>query len=177
MQAIDTLRPVRWIQVRRNEIQSRQTFVWRKAGRREMTFGLDIASDRTQRCPRLLLADVAYVIPPKRRCVPTSGSPRRSTDQLRRAAVERGQCHERPYLGCREFVAKLGPPDAGDLPIDWTEDLGSMILSVYDEEPPIIRSGPKPSRSSFPPVSNTASSWCHGLPKGGADAPRGAESP
>ena len=47
--AIDTLRPVRWIQVRRNEIQSRQTFRVAEGWAEGDDIGLDIASDRTQR--------------------------------------------------------------------------------------------------------------------------------
>lgn len=127
--AIDTLRPVQWLQVRRNEIQSRQTrriaTDWAKGDDR----GLDIAADRTQRAT-LLLHDVAYVIHAQAEVRP--GIPERHAkfrDQLRRR-VERGQCFERPYLGCREFVAEFGPSD-DETPTEWTEDLGSMILSVY----------------------------------------------
>jgi CRISPR-associated protein Cas5d len=128
--AIDTLRPVRWIQVRRNEIQSRQTFRVAEGWAEGDDIGLDIASDRTQRSA-LLLADVAYVIHTQAEVRSDVGEHQaKYRDQLRRR-VERGQCHERPYLGCREFVADFGAPDAGDVPIDWTEDIGSMIQSVY----------------------------------------------
>ena len=128
--AIDTLRPVRWIQVRRNEIQSRQTFRVAEGWAEGDDIGLDIANDRTQRSA-LLLADVAYVIHAQAEVRSDVGEPQaKYRDQLRRR-VERGQCHERPYFGCREFVADFCTPGAGDLPIDWTEDLGSMILSVY----------------------------------------------
>jgi CRISPR-associated protein Cas5d len=127
--AIDTLHPVQWIQVRRNEIQSRQTrriaMQWAKNDDR----GLDVATDRTQRST-LLLHDAAYVIYAQAQMRPgVQDSHAKFRDQLRRR-VERGQCHERPYLGCREFVAEFGPAE-DDVPTDWTEDLGSMVLSVY----------------------------------------------
>jgi CRISPR-associated protein Cas5d len=44
--------------------------------------------------------------------------------------VERGQCHHRIYLGCREFAADFGLPDAKDKPIAVTDDLGRMLFDL-----------------------------------------------
>ncbi|MCL4414242.1 MAG: type I-C CRISPR-associated protein Cas5c [Actinobacteria bacterium] len=127
--AIDVLKPVRWMQLRRNEIQSRQTVKIAKGWADGDDQGLDIASDRTQRST-LLLTDVAYVIHAQVEVQPgIADGPAKYRDQFRRR-VNRGQCHERPYLGCREFVANFGPSD-GDKPVAWTEDLGLMVHSVY----------------------------------------------
>lgn len=127
--AIDVLKPVRWMQLRRNEIQSRQTANVAKRWAEGDDGGLDIASDRTQRST-LLLTDVAYVIHAQAEVQPgIEDGPAKYRDQFRRR-VNRGQCHERPYLGCREFVADFAPAD-GDHPITWTEDLGLMVHSVY----------------------------------------------
>jgi CRISPR-associated protein Cas5d len=127
--AIDTLRPVQWLQVRRNEIQSRQTLRTATTWAAHDDPGLDIAADRTQRAS-LLLQDVCYVIHAEPEVRPgVEENVAKFRDQLRRR-VDRGQCHERPYLGCREFPADFGPAE-NDSPIDWTEDLGSMVQSVY----------------------------------------------
>lgn len=134
--AIDTLRPVRHIQLRRNEITARQTLATAKRWMIGADDGLDVAAERTQRAT-LALADVAYVIwahAELRSGVAENHAKFR--DQLRRR-VDRGQCFERPYLGCREFVCDFGPPGDDDTAIEWTEDIGPMIHSVYsgDSDP------------------------------------------
>jgi CRISPR-associated protein Cas5d len=134
--AIDILKPIHHIQLRRNEVTSRQTFdravEWAK-GHDE---GLDVATARTQRAT-LALQDVAYVLwahAEVRRGVREDHAKFR--DQLRRR-VDKGQCFERPYLGSREFVAHFGPPLEDDRAIEWTQHLGPMIHSVYagDDDP------------------------------------------
>lgn len=128
--AIDALQPVRWLQVRRNEIQSRQTPRIARHWAEGDDAGLDVAEDRTQRST-LLLYGVAYLIHAQAELQRgVKGDQAKYRDQLRRR-VERGQCHERPYLGCREFVADFGPLEENDHPVDWSQNLGSMIFSVY----------------------------------------------
>ncbi len=127
--AIEVLKPVRWTQLRRNEILSRQTVKVARSWAEGDDRGLDIASNRTQRST-LLLTDVGYVIHAQAEVQPgIAEGPAKYRDQFRRR-VNRGQCHERPYLGCREFVADFGPSE-GDQPVAWTEDLGLMVQSVY----------------------------------------------
>lgn len=128
--AIDTLRPLRWLQVRRNEITGRQTqriaAGWADGGDE----GFDAGEHRTQRAG-LVLADVAYVIYAQATLLPgVDAHPAKYRDQLRRR-VSRGQCFERPYLGCREFAAQFGETDSEEVPISWDDDLGPMIHSVY----------------------------------------------
>ncbi len=128
--AIDVLRPVQWLQVRRNEITSRQTvrIAERWAGGADE--GFDASENRAQRAA-LLLADVAYVIYAEAVLGPgTEAHPAKYRDQLRRR-VTRGQCHERPYLGCREFPAQFTDPGADEHAVAWDEDLGPMLHSVY----------------------------------------------
>jgi CRISPR-associated protein Cas5d len=45
--------------------------------------------------------------------------------------LEKGQHFHQPYLGCREFVADVGPIN-GDLlpPIDHSQDLGMMLWDM-----------------------------------------------
>ena len=44
--------------------------------------------------------------------------------------LQRGQCFQQPYFGCREFAAFFGPPDGTEKPIDRTEDLGFMLRDL-----------------------------------------------
>lgn len=130
--AIDTLRPVRWLQVRRNEISSRQTVGTARRWARGDDDGFD-AADPDHRAQRaaLLLADVAYVIHANVELrAGVDAHPAKYRDQLRRR-VTRGQCHERPYLGCREFSCDFADPDPDELPVAWDEHLGPMVHSVY----------------------------------------------
>jgi CRISPR-associated protein Cas5d len=44
--------------------------------------------------------------------------------------VEKGQCFQRPYLGCREMVCQFGPLDGKESPIDRDLDLGLMLYDL-----------------------------------------------
>ncbi|MGQ0680417.1 MAG: type I-C CRISPR-associated protein Cas5c [Actinomycetota bacterium] len=128
--AIDVLRPAGWIQVRRNEIQNRQTYRVAKGWAEGDDAGLDVAEVRTQRSG-LILYGVAYAIHAHAEvCLGVPEQPAKFRDQLRRR-VERGQCHERPYLGCREFPCEFAPFDSEEPRYRWSEHLGPMVLSVY----------------------------------------------
>lgn len=131
--AIDVLRPVTWLQLRRNEVSKRQTAriarSWAE-GNPEGFEGYDAAHNRAQRAT-LALLDVAYVIhahPVPRAGVDAPAAKYR--DQFRRR-VARGQYHEHPYLGCREMLADFSDALPADAPIEWDEDLGPMIHHVY----------------------------------------------
>lgn len=128
--AIDTLRPVRWVQVRRNEITSRQTFSVARRWAEGDDPGFDAAGERTQRAG-LVLCHVAYVI--YAHAEVRSGvneHPAKFRDQFRRR-VTKGQYHEHPYLGCREFSCDFCDRDPDEAAVGWDEDLGPMVHSVY----------------------------------------------
>lgn len=132
--AIDTLRPAGWVQVRRNEIRTRQTYRITRGWADGDDAGLDVADVRTQRSG-LILFKVAYVIHAHADvCAGVHEQAAKFRDQLRRR-VDRGQCHERPYLGCREFPCEFGPFDPEEPKHNWSENLGPMILSVYSGLP------------------------------------------
>ena len=118
-------RNIRHFSILRNEVKS-------KAGRGGE---LSIADDRTQR-HTLGLKDVAYVIradvwlPPN--ATEQDGRPvdaAKYRDQFQRR-VAKGQCWQRPYLGCREFAADFGPPDGTERPIDQSDALGRMLFDI-----------------------------------------------
>ncbi len=81
--------------------------------RRATSTPIDIGESRAQR-HTLGLRDVAYVIVADVEVLPgTDAVPSKYRDQFRRR-VERGQCFQRPYLGCREFAADFAPVDETD---------------------------------------------------------------
>ena len=79
----------------------------------------------------LLLRDVAYVIEAYPVVFDKSGdnSPVKYLSMLQRR-VEKGQCFQRPSLGCREFAADFSMAAGSDRPIPVTEDLGRMLYDV-----------------------------------------------
>lgn len=122
------LRPIRYLSVRRNEVNSRQS---ERSAREWMAKGggFDATEDRAQR-HTLALRDVAYRI--RADAVPRPGTtddPAKYRDQFRRR-VTRGQAHHQPYLGCREFAAYFGEPDPAQRPIERSDDLGLMLFDL-----------------------------------------------
>ena len=127
--AIDVLAKGHSFPVRRNEIGSRQS---ERVARRWQEHGgrYDAAEDRQQRAT-MVLAEVAYVVHAHAEAFPGVGDDHAKHRHQLRERVAAGQCHERPYLGCREFAADFAPPGAADQPVDWTEDMGLMLQEVY----------------------------------------------
>lgn len=100
--AIEVLKPVRWANIRRNELGGVASYSGGNAGRG----GVYIEDDRQQRAATLL-RDVKYRIHARQVMTARAGpddSPKKLEEMfLRRAA--KGQCAVQPYLGCREFSA------------------------------------------------------------------------
>jgi CRISPR-associated protein Cas5d len=152
---IEVLKPIRWINLRRNEVGAkasvRNAEQAMAAGRGSL--GLYVEDERQQRAG-LFLRDVAYRLHAQLEWLPQpsahkpnfphlAGTPvcgdeadiERQPDSLakylsmfeRRAA--RGQCVNQPYLGCREFAADFRLVDGAPTPppIDETRDLGFML--------------------------------------------------
>lgn len=130
---IEVLKPIRWINLRRNEVasvvSSRNVETAMKNGTGNL--GINIEDDRQQRAG-LFLRDVAYRIHADLEVLPNAASdntPMKFQEMFERRA-NRGQCINQPYLGCREFaadfrlVADLAIEPA---PIDETRELGFML--------------------------------------------------
>ena len=130
---IEVLKPIRWINLRRNELASvvstRNVESAMRAGSGDL--GLTIEDERQQRAG-LFLRDVAYrlhaelILQPD---APPGETPTKYREMFERRATK-GQCVNQPYLGCREFAAAFRlvtdlatePP-----PIAETRDLGFML--------------------------------------------------
>lgn len=130
---IEILKPIRWINLRRNEVASvvstRNVEIAMKFGTGDL--GLYIEDERQQRAG-LFLRDVAYRVHAdmefKREGDP-SGSAMKFQEMFERRAAK-GQCVNQPYLGCREFAAGfrlIANAATEPVAINETRDLGFML--------------------------------------------------
>lgn len=134
--SIRILKPIRWLSVRRNELQSKLS---PSAVRKWMTDPsqyqpqLAGAGPDTDATPRnsLILRDVAYVISafPLVFSKEQDNTPQKYASMLMRRA-EKGQCFQRPSLGCREFTADFEPALGDEPAIPHSEDLGRTLYDV-----------------------------------------------
>lgn len=126
---IEVLKPIRWINLRRNELGAviSTSNVQQAMNAGQGGLALYIEDERQQRAG-LFLRDVAYRLHASLEM--RSDEPRQKYEEmfLRRAA--KGQCVNQPYLGCREFAADVRLVQAGahgPAPIAETRDLGWML--------------------------------------------------
>jgi CRISPR-associated protein Cas5d len=128
VQEIWVLKPVQYVSLLRNEVNSRQSEAsakqWVKHG------GGYVAAENREQRHTLALRDVAYIIRADVELRPdVQETPAKYRDQFRRR-VEEGRCFQRPYFGCREFAAYFDKPSGGEHPVDVSEDLGSMLYDL-----------------------------------------------
>ena len=142
---IEVLKPIRWINLRRNEVSAvvstRNVQQAMTAG--SGTLGLYIEDKRQQRAG-YFLRDVAYRIHADLSLAP--GRPDeplvKYTEMFARRATK-GQCVNQPYLGCREFSAAfhlMASDTPAATPISETRELGWMLHDLDFSHP----SDPKP---------------------------------
>ena len=133
---ITVLKPIRTMSMLRNEVQSKLSPSSVKKWMRDpsqfqpLLAGAGQGTDSTPR-NSTLLCDVAYRIDAHPQVFNTSGdnTPRKYVAMLQRR-VEKGQCFQRPYLGCREFAAEFSPPLADDQPIEESMEMGRMLYDI-----------------------------------------------
>jgi CRISPR-associated protein Cas5d len=127
---IHVLNPIRFTNVRRNEIGSKlilgPALTAMKSGKARL--GLFIEEDRQQRAATIL-RDVAYVIEAHFEFTSDKDNfPAKHRDVFERRAMK-GQCFQRPYLGCREYPAAFELVDE-EIPgssLSGETDLGWML--------------------------------------------------
>lgn len=134
---IEVLKPVRWINLRRNEVGSiisaRNVQQAMAAG--EGDLALYVEDDRQQRAG-LFLRDVAYRLHAELEV--TSNEPRQKYEEMFRRRAERGQWVNQPYLGCREFAADVRMVDAASAQpaaLAESRDLGWMLHDLDFTQP------------------------------------------
>jgi CRISPR-associated protein Cas5d len=134
--SISLLKPIRYISVRRNEVQSKLSPVSVKRWMSDPSTYQPLAAGagaNTEGTPRntLMLRDVAYVIEAYPLVFDKGGdnSPQKYCAMLMRRA-EKGQCFQQPALGCREFAARFEPASEADVPLPVSENLGLMLYDI-----------------------------------------------
>ncbi|MFV0340551.1 MAG: type I-C CRISPR-associated protein Cas5c [Parachlamydiaceae bacterium] len=98
IERIDILNPIKWINLRRNELDNC------KCGKNST--GIFVEEKRVQRAG-LFLKDVSYVIQGHftlKECAEQNNTAKKYEEMFVRRASQ-GQCFMQPYLGCREFAA------------------------------------------------------------------------
>ena len=164
VQCIEVLRPIRWMNLRRNEVKSKVLMpsVVRAMQSGSGQLGIDIEDDHTQRAS-LLLRDVAYRIHADLELTERSTDPLIKYAEMFARRARKGQCVNQPYLGCREFAAEFvlvesdtpQPP-----PIDETRSLGWMLhdldfSNASDPQPRFFDAKLESGRVQVPAFSET----------------------
>ena len=164
VQCIEVLRPIRWMNLRRNEVKSKvlMSSVVRAMQSGSGQLGIDIEDDHTQRAS-LLLRDVAYRIHADLELTERSTDPLIKYAEMFARRARKGQCVNQPYLGCREFAAEFvlvesdtpQPP-----PIDETRSLGWMLhdldfSNASDPQPRFFDAKLESGRVQVPAFSET----------------------
>lgn len=159
---IEVLQPIKWINLRRNEVGK----VIPKVNPKTLTesgkpLGLNIEDERQQRAG-LFLRDVKYRIHAAFEMTERAGvgdTPVKFAEMFERRA-SRGQCFNQPYLGCREFSAGFRLVDAKEEsvdPISESRDLGWMLYDLdysdrKDPKPLFFRAELKNGVVDVPPI-------------------------
>ena len=139
VQRIEVLKPIRWINLRRNEVSAvvstRNVQQAMAAG--SGTLGLYIEDERQQRAG-YFLRDVAYRIHADLALAPGCTESLVKYAEMFTRRARKGQCVNQPYLGCREFAADFRlvtadtPPAT---PIGDTRELGWMLHDLDFSNP------------------------------------------
>jgi CRISPR-associated protein Cas5d len=141
VRSIEVLAPVRWINLRRNEVASVISVhnVEQAIAGGDGDLGIYVEEDRQQRAG-LFLRDVAYRVHADLEVRDDRLDPEPQQKYYaifeRRAAA--GQCVNQPYLGCREFAARfrlVTDPSSECRPIGETCDLGWMLHDLDFSNP------------------------------------------
>jgi len=137
---VEVLNPVKWMNLRRNEVES---IVSARMAKTAMTsgegqLGIYVDEQRQQRAS-LLLKDVRYRLHGEFQMTDKAGpqdSAAKFADMFRRRA-KKGQCFNQPYLGCREFSCDFSLVDEteGPNPIPDCGDLGFMFYDLDYSDP------------------------------------------
>jgi len=133
---ITVLKPIKYASIRRNEVQSKLAPSSVKRWMNDPSLfepliaGAGAGTDGTPR-NTLLLRNVAYIIEAYPLVFERGGdnTPQKYAAMLMRRA-EKGQCYQRPSLGCREFAASFEPADGTEKAEPISEDLGRMLYDI-----------------------------------------------
>lgn len=129
---IKVLTPVRFVNIRRNEVNRRAATPAANVVTEGGTLPAYFADeDRAQR-NTVALRDVDYVIEASFTLTEKAGPGENVTKfvEMFRRRVEKGQHFHQPYLGCRECIAEVQPATGQEQPVTATSDLGRMLWDI-----------------------------------------------
>ncbi|WP_263322228.1 type I-C CRISPR-associated protein Cas5c [Endozoicomonas sp. Mp262] len=141
IQRIEILKPIRWLNLRRNELKSVVPSGSVKTAMKKGIglLGSYIEPDRQQRAS-LLLRDVAYRLHADFTMTDKAGAadnPGKFAEMFRRRA-KKGQCFTQPYLGTREFSCDFRLIEDSDIEsaaLAEDRDLGWMLYDLDFTDP------------------------------------------
>lgn len=139
---IYVLSPIRFTNIRRNEVKSVLSGSAAKSAMQGSGQPLYLATPQEiQQRASMVLQDVHYVIEAHFEMTDKaspSDNPGKFQDIIRRR-MEKGQCFHQPYFGCREFPAHFRSWVGGSVPaIPETRDLGLMLYDMDYTNPAAI---------------------------------------
>ena len=137
---IHVLKPIRFTNIRRNEVGKKMPTPSAKVMKGEESANLILIEDERQQRASLILRDVAYLIDAHIDLLDTSEPIGKHLDTFNRRA-RRGQYFHHPYFGTREFPASftLIEPDTDRPPthpeLAGTKNLGFMLHDIeFDQD-------------------------------------------
>lgn len=132
---IEVLKPIKWINLRRNEVgavaSARNAQIAMKKGTGQL--GIYADEERQQRAG-LFLKDVSYRLYGEFSMTDKAGpedSPGKFAEMFRRRAAK-GQCFNQPYLGCREFSCDFSLVDESAPAAETITESRNLGWMLYD---------------------------------------------
>lgn len=141
---IHVMNPIRFVNIRRNEVSAKLSAANALTVMKGSNDPLYIsASAFIQQRASLLLRDVRYVIE-AHFDLTSNAAPDDSADKFYAIVMRRlqkGQCFQQPYLGCREFPADVRAAEypIGKAAYDGEHDLGFMLYDMDYSDPENIK--------------------------------------
>ncbi len=133
---IYVLSPIKFTNVRRNEVKSKVNVRSVEKAIQDKTVGdlyINTKTDIQQRAA-LMLKDVHYVIEAHFEITANANktdNPGKFQDIIRRRVIK-GQCFHEPYFGCREFPAKFRLYEFDSIPTAISEECKDLGYMLYD---------------------------------------------
>lgn len=129
---IEVLAPIRFTGFRRNEVEGRVSVANVKSAMKSGNLPDFVVETQRQQRHTLALEHVDYVVTAHFTMTDKAGPDDNPTkfEEMFRRRLAKGQCFHQPYLGCREFPARVTPADDVPPPIGLTKSLGQMLYDI-----------------------------------------------
>ena len=141
---IHVMKPIQFVNIRRNEVSAKlsaaNAFTVMNGSNEPLYLS---ASAFIQQRASLLLRDVSYIIEAQFELT-SKANPEDSADKIYAIVMRRlqkGQCFQQPYLGCREFPAQVRVAERpiGKTAYEGERDLGFMLYDMDYTDPGNIK--------------------------------------